>query len=819
MIYLEVILPLPLHGTFTYHLPDDYLDKIKPGLRVIVPLGSRKIYTGIVYRITDEKPDFQSREVLEVLDKSPILNENQLKFIEWISEYYLSTLGEAYNACIPAGLKLTSESFASINPDVDPESFELNETEELVLQWLTEKDLSFIEIRDLTGLKHPYRIIKSLSEKDLISVYEKVKDRYVSKKENRIRINPELLDETLLEGVLEKLETKQKQMDVMMAFLQEVPVFEEPSRNELGVSKKTLLSHNVSSSSLRTLIKNNILESWDQILDRFQSSAKELQPLEALSEDQKSVKHKIETTFEKMLPVLLQGVTGSGKTEVYMSLIREVLDSEKQALLLLPEIALTTQIIKRFRKYFGDSFGVYHSRFSDSERVDVYRKLLKGEFNFIIGVRSAVFLPFRNLGIIIVDEEHEPSYKQYDPSPRYHARDAAVYLASIHHSNVLLGSATPSLESIYNVNEHKYELHKLTRRFNDQPMPIQEIVDMHTARKRRQVKGQFSNRLIEEIQNQIENGKQVILFHNRRGYSPYIQCDECKNIPMCPNCDVSLTYHIFRNEMICHYCGHHYHMENVCVSCGSTQVRTVGSGTEKIEEDLSLLMPDLSIKRMDLDTTRTKNAYQQIIDDFEDGTIQVLIGTQMITKGLDFENVTLVGIVDADRLLHFPDFRSHERAFQLISQVSGRAGRKNEQGKVLIQTSYPEHPVLNWILESSENEFFRNELNERSSFKYPPFYRMITIVIRNRDKQTAWNASVELAKWLRRDLNDKRVLGPVSAPIGKIRNYFIFHIHIKLEKSGINLPAVKEYLRSSKDTLLALPSFKSVLIHFDVDPI
>ena len=818
-MYIEVVLPLPLEGTFTYEVSDGSIPKV--GCRVIVPLGSRKIYTGLVYEIKQQsQTPYKTREIIDVLDDQPVVTDFQLTFITWVSKYYLCTLGDAYNACLPAGLKLTSESYASINPDIDVDDELLPEKEDLVLQWLKEKDLTFDEIRDLTGLKHPYRIIKNLLDKNLITIHEKIKDRYVSKKETRIRLHPDFTSELALDDLTGRLEKRQKQLDVIVSYLKEVPVLEDPATNARGISKKDLLLENVSSSSLKTLIKNGIMESWDEIIDRFQGDDQPLEPLTPLSEEQKAAKSKIEDSYSHYHVCLLKGVTGSGKTEIYMSLIRDTMEKGKQALLLLPEIALTTQIIKRFRKFFGSSFGVYHSRFSDNERVEIYQKLRKREFNFIIGVRSSVFLPFRDLGLIIVDEEHEPSYKQFDPAPRYHARDAAIYLATLHsNARVLLGSATPSMESIYNVENDKYGFTSLTKRYQDQPLPEIKLHDMHTARKRRQVKGQFSDHLLEEIRQNIERKKQVILFHNRRGYSPYIQCDDCKYIPICPNCDVSLTYHIFRNEMICHYCGHHHYMENACISCGSTNIRTVGSGTEKIEEELSLLMPDVIMKRMDLDTTRTKNAYQEIIDRFEEGDIQILIGTQMVTKGLDFENVSLVGIVDADRMLHFPDFRSHERAFQLISQVSGRAGRKHERGKVIVQTSYPDHPLLNWIISGNENAFIQKELTERVNFNYPPYFRMITIIIRSRDKNEAWNSATEYGKWLRKDLGDKRVLGPVTGPIAKIRTYYIFHIHLKLEKTGINLLAVKEYLRSNRDTLLALPSFKRVLIHFDVDPI
>ncbi len=808
-------MPLPLPGTFTYSIAEElYIDV---GFRVIVPFGQSKYYTGVVYKIHDENQiDFNVKEILDVLDDSPIITRKQLNFIEWISKYYMCSLGEAYNAALPSALKLKSESTITFHPDVDLDGHILDERETTLLNWLQQKDLTFKEASEILELKYPQKIINNLNQRGLITVFEKVKDRYTSKKEVKIRISPYLIDG--LDDLAIQLEKKRKQYEILMYYLQEVEIFEDIRLNERGISKKELLAEGFSASALNTLIKNRVLEKFETILDRFAHDGSETQALKELTKEQTSALESIQTEFNNKKPVLLKGITGSGKTEIYMKLIEEVVKGGQQALLLLPEIALTTQIISRFRKYFGSRFGVYHSRFSDNERVEIYQKLIKMEFDFIIGVRSSVFLPFSNLGLIIVDEEHESSYKQYEPSPRYHARDAAIVLAGLHSANILLGSATPSLESIFNVKNKKYAQVNLTKRYGDLPLPKLEIANLQKARKQKKIKGNFTHQLLEEIDQTIEKNKQVILFYNRRGYSPFIQCDECNHIPQCPNCDVSLTYHIFRNELMCHYCGHHRSHVPKCISCNSENIQTVGAGTEKIEEELELLRPELKIQRMDLDTTRTKNAYQNIIDDFENQKMQVLTGTQMVTKGLDFENVDLVGIIDADKMIHFPDFRSHERAYQMIQQVSGRAGRKHNQGTVILQTSTPNHPVIQAILTNSEEAFIEGELIERQEFDFPPFNRMINIILRSRHKETVWEAANYLSVILRKDLTKKRVFGPVVPHIGRIRNNYLVNIHIKIEKSGVNLPTIKEYLLSSRDTLLALQSFKGVQVYFDVDP-
>ncbi|MDW3192365.1 MAG: primosomal protein N' [Cytophagales bacterium] len=819
MIYVEVILPLPLPGTFTYSVPDEFADYAQPGHRVVVSFGKTQFHTGVIRRIV-EKQDHLSRikPIIDALDLEPLVSEDQFLFYEWIAEYYLCTLGETLQAALPSGFKLSSEAFISLAPNAEPDLYILTEKEEWILRKLEDKDLHINDVRKLTGLEQPIKLIKSLQERGLIQLLEKLKDKYTPKREKRIRLTQPYLQEAQLDELLQQLERRTKQIDALVMYLRDVPVLQDPSQNLLGASKPEMIKEGVSPSSLQTLIKNGVFEEWDEIVDRFGYNSLNIGPLPELSDIQGLKRDQILTAFETQRTVLLKGVTGSGKTEIYMSLIHQVIEQGGRVLYLLPEIALTTQIIGRFRKIFGNRFGIYHSRFSDTERMEVWKKCLKGEFDFIIGVRSAVFLPMTNVELIIVDEEHESSFKQHDPAPRYHARDAAIYLAHQLDAKILLGTATPSLETYTNARSGKYALIELNERFSDQPKPIYQLVDLTDERKRKTIKGSFSSRLLNELQEVIGREKQGILFQNRRGYAPVVMCESCGHTPKCPNCSVSLTYHIYANTLNCHYCGYKESMVETCASCGERSLKTVGLGTEKIEEELSILLPEVRIQRMDLDSTRSKYAYQDIIDRFERREIDVLVGTQMISKGLDFERVELVGIFDADRIIHFPDFRSHERAYQLLTQVGGRAGRKLERGRVIVQTNDPSLKLLTQIQQEDYEGFYHDEMKERHKFRYPPFYRLIQVTIRHKDKQTAYEAADQLSFFLRKQLGE-RSSPPIEPTISKIRNYYRFQLVIRLEKEGINLPGVREFLKSSRDTLLALQSFKSVRVHFDVDPI
>lgn len=819
LVYVEVILPLPLPGTFTYSVPDEFADYAQPGHRVVVSFGKTRFHTGVIRRVV-EKQDHLSRikPIIDALDLEPIVTEDQFLFYEWIAEYYLCTLGETLQAALPSGFKLSSEAFISLAPNAEPDLYILTEKEEWILRKLEDKDLHINDVRKLTGLDQPIKLIKSLQERGLIQLLEKLKDKYTPKREKRIRLSQSYLEESQLDDLLQQLERRTKQIDVLVMYLRDVPVLQDPSKNLLGASKPEMIKEGVSPSSLQTLIKNGVFEEWDELVDRFGYNSLNTGPLPELSDIQGLKRDQIMTAFESQRTILLKGVTGSGKTEIYMTLVHQIIEQGGRVLYLLPEIALTTQIIGRFRKIFGNRFGIYHSRFSDTERMEVWKKCLKGEFDFIIGVRSAVFLPMTDVELIIVDEEHETSYKQHDPAPRYHARDAAIYMAHQLDAKILLGTATPSLETYTNAKSGKYALIELTERFKAQPKPVYQLVDLTEERKRKTIKGSFSSRLLNDLQGVIDKKKQGLLFQNRRGYAPVVMCESCGHTPKCPNCSVSLTYHIYANTLNCHYCGYKESMVETCSSCGERSLKTVGLGTEKIEEELSILLPDVRVQRMDLDSTRSKYAYQDIIDRFERQEIDVLVGTQMISKGLDFERVELVGIFDADRVIHFPDFRSHERAYQLLTQVGGRAGRKLERGRVIVQTNDPSLKLLSQIQQEDYEGFYDDEIQERRKFRYPPFYRLIQVTIRHKDKQTAYEAADQLSFFLRKQLGE-RSSPPIEPTISKIRNYYRFQIVIRLEKEGINLPGVRDFLKSSRDTLLALQSFKSVRVHFDVDPI
>ena len=742
MRYIEVILPISIPGVFSYSVPKNIKQKNLKGCRVIVPFGKRKYYTGLIYKNADKvSSKFAIKEVFEVLDIEPIVTKEQLKFIDWISNYYMCNLGDAYNAALPAGLKLTSESYLGLIPDIDINFEKLNDNEKLVINNLKEVNISVEEVKKITKLKYPFQLVKNLIDAGIIYTFEKIKDKYSPKKEIRVKLHTQYIIEKNLKELSKELEKYPRQAQVLRSYLKKIPVFENITLNDLGISKKSFELTGINSSSLNTLIKKGIFETWEHQIDRFSFDHVPIKALPNLTIHQQNTLIEIQKSFAEKSTTLLRGVTGSGKTEIYISLVHQIIENGGQILVMLPEIALTTQIIQRFRCYFGNRFGVYHSRFSDNERTEIYQNCLNDKYDFLIGVRSAIFLPFKNLELIIVDEEHEYSYKQNDPAPRYHARDSALYLAQIHHAKVLLGSATPSLESYQNVVNEKFGYVKLNHRFKNQPLPEIKFANLSIARKRKKMKGHFTIELIDQIKSSVKKNKQVILFQNRRGYAPYVECSDCNHIPNCPNCAVSLTYHMYQNEVICHYCGFKIYFTEKCEKCQSKKIKTVGLGTEQIEEELSILIPNIKIKRMDLDTTRSKHAYQKIIDAFESRKIDVLIGTQMVTKGLDFEHVNLVGIFDADRIFHFPDFRSHERAFQLITQVSGRSGRKHDRGKVIIQTNKPDHPLLLQIKKGNLDLFYEQELAEREKFKYSPFFRLIKIVIKGKDKNLANQAA------------------------------------------------------------------------------
>ncbi|MBX2963484.1 MAG: primosomal protein N' [Cyclobacteriaceae bacterium] len=820
--FAELILPVPVAKRFTYRVPFEWNEKVLIGQRAIVQFGDRRILTGIIASLHEIPPaDYEAKYLLDLLDDEPIMHAHQLNFYQWIADYYMCTPGEVLNAALPAGLKLSSESMVQLHPAFDWEStlFEFSEKETLLLTHLADKPLSYTEVATLLGIKSIYSILKSLARKESIILFEEVKEKFKPKKEKYVRLTSGLLTHEALEKVFADLAQRPKQEAILLKYLQDVPVLHHHETNKKGIQKSKLMLPEFSTSAFNTLTKNNILEEFEIIVSRFESDNEEELPDIVLSEDQQQAQQTIFQQFEKHNTVLFHGITGSGKTEVYIDLIKRALESGTQVLYLLPEIALTTQIVQRLRKLFGKSMGVYHSRFSDNERVEVWNGILNGRFKFIVGVRSSVFLPFDNLGLIIVDEEHDTSYKQQEPAPRYHARDAALMMAHQHHAKIILGSATPSMESYYLAHQAKYGLVELFKRYGDSTLPEIILANMMQERKQKTLKGEFSSTLLNAITNSLGEKEQVIIFQNRRGYSPILDCEDCGWVPKCINCAVSLTYHQYKHSLICHYCGYKESLPSTCPSCSSKRLRALGYGTEKLEEELKLHFPEAHIQRMDLDTTRSRTSYESILEQFEKGDTDILVGTQMVTKGLDFDRVSLVGVFNADRMLHFPDFRSYERAFQLITQVSGRAGRREKPGNVVIQTSSTDHPVLHYVLAHNLKEFYEAELTDRMNHLYPPFSRLIEITVKHIDKKVTADAARALAQHISQHVAGIKILGPGEPMISKIRNQYLMSLLVKIPRDSGNLAQIKGNVLMQIDKLLHDKNFSKVRIITDVDPV
>jgi primosomal protein N' (replication factor Y) (superfamily II helicase) len=820
-IYVDVILPLPLNQLFTFSVPDELKSDIEKGKRVIVQFGARKIYTAIVYKIHGNKPEsYELKDILSVLDKEPIITDHQFELWQWISDYYMCSVGDVYKAALPSGLKLESETQIIYNPEYI-ETDKLSKTETLVLDYLSKASIATInEISKALNRKNILPIAVALLEKNAVTINEQLRETYKPKTESYIGLHSSIKTEEELNSANESLKRAPKQSQLLIAFIELSKQFIE--KESLEVKKKTLLSFaNSNHQTLNALFDKKMLYEYDIPVSRLNQYTKQSVELKTLSDAQQTAFLSIQKQFLVKPVVLLHGITSSGKTEIYIHLIWEQIQKGKQVLYLLPEIALTAQIINRLRAVFGNRVGIYHSKFSDAERVEVYQNILKNDkentYQVILGVRSSLFLPFADLGLIIVDEEHENSYKQYDPSPRYNARDSAIILAQMHNATVLLGSATPSIETYFNAKSEKYGFVELNNRYLDILLPSISLVDILRAKKRNEMKSHFSDYLIEGIKEALKQNEKVILFQNRRGFAPYLECEICGWIPYCPNCDVSLTYHQHSNELVCHYCGFSVRTFKACNKCGSAALSTKGFGTEKIEEDIKILFPDAKVARMDLDTTRSKNSYLKIISDFEDGNIDILIGTQMISKGLDFDHVRLVGIINADSMLNYPDFRSHERSYQLMAQVSGRAGRKNKQGKVIIQTNNPAHPILKYVEKNNYEDFYRSQLTERKEFIYPPFCRLISLNVKHKNPETANNAASYLATNLKQVFG-KRILGPQSPVIGRMHNLYIKNILIKIERQS-SFNKAKEILRKEIEKLNHHEDYKGVLITIDVDPV
>ncbi|SMG37448.1 replication restart DNA helicase PriA [Marivirga sericea] len=821
--FVQVLLPVPIPKTFTYRVPQKYEEFIQVGIRAIVPFGKKKIIAGVISAIHEEAPkDYEAKYILEILDEYPVVSRQQFKLFEWIAQYYMATEGEVLNVGLPSGLKLSSESKIQLNPafQLDQSPYIFSQIEEVVINLLKKEGLlSYEQFAEITNAKQSSVLIKELLKKQVIMLIEQVQERYKPKTEKRLRLQKDWLDEAQLHELMQQLDKKPKQLDVLLKYLQEVPVFNDSSKNEIGVAKSIFKEEQFSTSSINTLIKHKIFEEYEVITSRldYLNRQQNLDHEITLSTAQENCRDEINSIFAEKDVALLHGVTGSGKTEIYLSLIREVIDSGSQALFLLPEIAITTQMIQRVRKIFGDQVGIYHSKFSDAERVEVWQGVAEGTINFVIGVRSSVLLPFNNLSLIVVDEEHESSYKQYEPAPRYNARDTAVVLANIHNAKLILGSATPSYESYYNAKTDKYGLSILTERYGEGSMPSIEVIDMRRQKAKKLIKDDFSHSFLAALESEMNKGNQAIIFQNRRGYAPYLQCETCGWISECENCSVSLTYHMHQHELKCHYCGYRQKSPSACLSCESTALVMKGFGTEKIEDDLKLHFPEVKIQRMDRDTTRKKYSYQQIIESFESGETQILIGTQMVTKGLDFENVSIVGIVDADRMMYYPDFRAHERAFQLMLQVSGRAGRSHKKGKVWIQSFQENHPLFDYLLKYDYEGFYELQLKERHSFFYPPYCRLIKIVLKGAQANAVRIGAKLLYESLIGQLGNQRVLAPHEPMIAKIRNIYHMELWIKLEK-GYPLEKTKHQIKASVSTLQENSQFRKLRVNYDVDP-
>jgi primosomal protein N' (replication factor Y) len=817
--FADVLLPVPIHQVFTYRIPFELNDLLDFGLRVIVPFGKSKLLTGIVTEVHERIPEaYQAKYIEYVLDEFPIITKKQFQFWSWISQYYMAPLGDVMNASLPANFKLSSESKIVLHPDFE-NNLELDAREQLVVDSLHANDqMDLKQLSAMLGIKTIQPMIKKMIDKRIVLSFEALNERFSPKTALCYTLTETFLEGSLLTTLLADLERKstaKKQVDALLMLFKEGNY----RGNQIQpVLKKTLIEQGVSLSALQTLEKNGVLESIRLEISRLKGFGQEAKEKKELTQAQQIALQKVKESQEKNIVTLLHGVTGSGKTELYVELIEEQLAKGKQVLFLIPEIALTTQLIERLSAYFGDQIGVYHSKFNQNERVEIWNTVLANDptkFRLIIGARSSVFLPFQELGLIIVDEEHENTFKQTDPSPRYNARDASIVLAHFHSAKVLLGTATPSIESYFNAKNGKYGLVELSERYLGLQMPEILCANLKSEKKNQSMQSHFSGLLMGNIQDALSRDEQVILFQNRRGYTPMWSCEVCAWTPRCKNCDVSLTYHKQTNTLKCHYCGHITPPVGSCGACGSNRLKMVGFGTEKIEDELSLLLPNVVIQRLDLDSTRSKNAYESILTDFENRQINILVGTQMITKGLDFDNVGLVGVLDADMLLNRPDYRAFERAFQLMVQVAGRAGRKNKKGKVIIQTSNPDHWVLERVKEHDFKGFYDTEIQERQMFFYPPYYKIIDLTLRNTDELKLNAAAQNLVDKLR-PVFKERVIGPEFPLIKRIQNFYIKEIKIKIEKDAPERK-VKQKLQEIIDLFYAEPSNKSTRLSIDVD--
>lgn len=818
MYYVNVILPFPLTSQFTYILPDFLKEKVSLGSRIVVPFGKKKRYTAIVSSITKEKPEngFELKEVEDVLDQQPILLPEQLKFWHWMSEYYLCTEGEIFKAALPAGLKPESESILVKNEHYEEEDL-FTPIEEAVIHILDKQPACITQLEKSLKTNHLLTIVRNLLDKKAICIKEELKQNYRPRKEKHIRLTEKYLNESTLKRLFEELKHAPKQLAALMKYIEISGIAGGQSIRE--VSKRELLAASGATDAITNALRQRkIFEIYEYETSRLKQNTIGTTVGQPLSEAQQKAYNDILQRFSTKNVCLLHGITSSGKTEIYIHLIQRMLDEGKQVLYLLPEIALTTQITERLYKFFGNKMGVYHSGFPDSERVEMWKKQLsETSYQLILGARSSLFLPFTHLGLVLIDEEHESSYKQQDPAPRYNARDAAIVLASLYGAKALLGTATPSIESYANARAGKYGLVELNTRYKDVLLPEIEVENIQELHRKKLMKSPFSPRLIEEIHTALQNKEQIILFQNRRGYAPMLECRTCGWVPRCQCCDVSLTYHKMQNKLICHYCGSVYDIPGVCPACEETELKDRGYGTERIEDAVKTCFPEARTTRMDLDTTRTRSAYERIIQSFQNGQTDILIGTQMVSKGLDFDRVRVVGILDADSMLNQPDFRSHERAFQMMSQVAGRAGRRHLRGHVILQTRNPDEPIIQQVITNDYIGMYYDQLEERSLFRYPPHYRLIYIYLKHRTSQIVDEASKILSSHLRNTFGE-RILGPDTPPVARIQLFHIRKIILKIE-NGTSVSRVRQSLSTIRSSLMANARYRSLIVYFDVDPL
>ena len=820
-VYVDVILPLPLAGSFTYRLPASCEADVQMGSRVVVQFGAKRYYTAIVLRKHNEVPqgDYEIKDVIEVLDATPIVQPEQLRLWQWIADYYMCSMGDVYKAALPSGLKMESETLVELNSAFIAE-VPLKEKEQALLDTLALNPKQRIQqLLSSCKLKGGMYHIKSLLDMGAITIDETIRQSYKPKSETHVRIAPAYRSEEMLNEAMQSLRRAAKQQQLLLKLLA-LTKCEAPDympRKEL--SRAALLKEcDMTSAVLNGLIAKGVVETYIVEIGRLDNAATTVEPnISPLSEHQQRAFEEITKSWETHEVCLLHGVTSSGKTEVYIHLINEQLKRGRQALFLLPEIALTQQMTERLRRAFGARLGVYHSKFSDAERVEIWnRQLSDTPYDVILGVRSSVFLPFRNLGLVIVDEEHETTYKQQDPAPRYHARSVAVMMAAYHKGKTLLGTATPSVESYYNAQCGKYGLVQMTERYSQVQLPRIEVVDLKEEYRKKRMYGPFSTLLHDAMRDALNEGKQVILFQNRRGYAPMLECAACGWVPKCDRCDVSLTYHRGAQQLVCHYCGNIYKVPTKCPSCGTHALSKRGMGTERIEEEVLHYFPTARVARLDLDTTRSKTAYDKILTDFQEGRTDVLIGTQMISKGLDFDNVHVVGIMNADTMLNFPDFRSYERSFQLMAQVAGRAGRRGQQGQVILQTKGVELPVIHQVVSNDYMGLYADQVDERQLFRYPPFCRLIYIYVKGRDEADVVHAAEAMTAAMRACFAN-RVLGPEPPAVARVHALHIRKIMLKTEPS-LGVALVRRCLTQIQQSLAGQGLLQKVMLYYDVDP-